>query len=103
VVAAAAWMLGGGHGALSALLGGCVNISACVVFAVLIATGRSNTAAGTVRTMLRAEAGKITVIILQLWFVMTHYRDNVPAAFIAAFVIAVLVSQAAVLAPNRKS
>ena len=82
---------------MSAILGGIVNISAGAVFAVLIALNPSATATGTLRTMLRAEAGKITVIVLQLWLVLTNYRDVVHAAFFSAFVVTVLVSQAAIL------
>jgi ATP synthase protein I len=94
-VVAGVWA--GWHGALSAVLGGVVNIAAGAVFAVLIALNPSATATGTVRTMLRAEAGKITVIVLQLWLVLTNYRDVVHAAFFSAFVVTVLVSQAAIL------
>jgi len=64
---------------------------------VLVALGRSESALGTVRTMLRAEAGKITMIVLQLWLILTTYRDVVHAAFFSAFVVTVLVSQAAIL------
>lgn len=97
LVAAVAAVWAGGQGALSAALGGVVNISAGAVFAVLVALGRPDSAVGTVRTMLRAEAGKITVIVLQLWLVLTTYRDVVHAAFFSAFVVTVLVSQAAIL------
>ena len=96
-VALVAGVWAGAHGALSAVLGGLVNISAGVVFAVLIAVNPSATAAGTLRTMLRAEAGKIIVIVLGLWLVLTTYGDVVHAAFFSAFVITVLVSQAAIL------
>ena len=91
-----AWWAGW-HGALSAFLGGIVNVSAGGVFALLVRLGRPGTAAATVRTMIRADAAKITVIVLQLWLVMTHYPDIVPGAFIAAFVLTVLVAQAAIL------
>jgi ATP synthase protein I len=94
-VVAGAWA--GWHGALSAVLGGVINIAAGTVFAVLLALNPSATAMGTVRTMLRAEAGKITVIVLQLWFVLANYNDVVHAAFFSAFVVTVLVSQAAIL------
>ena len=96
-LAAVAGVWAGWHGALSAVLGGLVNIAAGVVFTVLIALNPSTTALGTVRTMLRAEAGKIAVIVLQLWLVLTTYRDVVHAAFFSAFVLTVLVSQAAIL------
>jgi ATP synthase protein I len=85
-------------GALSALLGGVLVISAGVVYAVVIrmsSTGES-TAGGTVRTMIRAEAAKITMIVIQLWLVLTTYRDVEPAPLFLAFVVTVLVSTAAI-------
>jgi ATP synthase protein I len=102
LLASAAVAGGGGwwagwQGALSAFLGGIVNVSAGVVFAMLVRLGRAETAAATVRTMIRAEAAKTTLIVLQLWLVLTSYSDIVPGAFIAAFVLAVAVSQAAIL------
>jgi F0F1-type ATP synthase assembly protein I len=87
----------GWHGVLSASLGGIVNISAGVVFAMLVRLGRPGTAAATVRTMIRADAAKITVIVLQLWLVLTNYPDLVPGVFIAAFVLTVFVAHAAIL------
>ena len=81
----------GGHGALSAVLGGVVNMTAGVVFAVVVAVSRPASAGGTVVTMFRAEASKILVIVLQLWLVLTGYKDVVLGAFFAAFVITVLL------------
>ena len=37
------------------------------------------------------------LMIFLLWLVLTAYREVVPAAFIAAFIVSVLVSQAALL------
>jgi len=85
------------HGALSALLGGLVNITAGVVYAVVVGLRRAPTAGDTVRTMIRAEAAKITLIVLQLWLVLTTYRDVVPAALLAAFVVTVVVWTAAIV------
>jgi ATP synthase protein I len=97
VAAGAGGWWAGWQGALSAFLGGMINVSAGVVFAMLVRLGRPQTAAGTLRTMLRAEAAKVAVIVLQLWLVLTGYREVVHGAFIAAFVCTVLVSQAAIL------
>ena len=91
-----AWWAGW-HGFVSALLGSLVNVSAGVVFAMLVSHGRATTAGGALRTMLRAEAAKTTVIVLQLWLVLGGYRELVAEAFFAAFVATVLVSQAAIL------
>ena len=97
LIAVIAGWWAGWHGALSALLGGLINIVAGVVFAVVIALDRAPSAVATVRTALRAEAAKIAVIVLQLWLILTTYRDVVHVAFFSAFVITVLVSQAAIL------
>lgn len=96
-IAAIAGWWAGLHGALSALLGGLVNITAGVVYAVVVALRRAPTAGDTVRTMIRAEAAKITLIVLQLWLVLTTYRDVVPAALLAAFVVTVVVWTAAIV------
>ena len=96
-IAAIAGWWAGLHGALSALLGGLVNITAGVVYAVVVGLGRGPTAGDTVRTMIRAEAAKITLIVLQLWLVLTTYRDVAPAALLAAFVVTVLVWAAAIV------
>jgi ATP synthase protein I len=90
-IAAIGGMVAGVHGALSAVLGGVVNMSAAVVFALVVAVSRPATAGGTVATLVRAEAGKILVIVLQLWLVLTGYKDIVLAAFFAAFVVTVLL------------
>ncbi len=90
-IAVIAGLWAGVHGALSAALGGIVNMSACVVFAVVVAVSRPASAGGTLATVFRAEAAKILVIVLQLWLVLTGYRDIVLAAFFAAFVVTVLL------------
>jgi F0F1-type ATP synthase assembly protein I len=100
-VAVLAGWLAGWHGVVSALLGGLVNVSAGVVFAMLVNIGRPATAAGTLRTMLRAEAAKVIVIVLQIWVLIGTYRQMVYAAFFAAFVVTVLVSPAAALRERR--
>ena len=93
-VAGAVWV--GFHGALSGFLGGVVNISAGIVYGVLVRASPA-TAVGTMRTMLRAEASKITLIVLQLWLILTTYKEIVHAVFFGAFVATVLVTTAAIL------
>ena len=95
----AAWWTGW-QGFISGLLGSLVNVLGGVVFAMLVKIGRTTTAGGTLRTVLRAEAAKITVIVLLLWLVLKGYGEIVHAAFFAAFVAAVLVSQTAPLIRN---
>jgi ATP synthase protein I len=95
VLAAIAWVWAGGHGALSAVLGGVVNVSAGVVYAFVLGIGRPETAGATVMTLFRAEASKILVIVLQLWLVLSTYRDIVVGAFLATFIITVLLFRVA--------
>ena len=92
----------GVHGAVSAVLGGVVNMTACVVFAVVVAISQPATAGGTVVTMFRAEAAKILVIVLQLWLVLTGYKDIVMAVFFAAFVVTVLLFRMALFATDQE-
>jgi ATP synthase protein I len=87
----------GGHGAMSAILGGAVMMVACCVYAALT-TGKKVRSAGEIlRALIRAEAAKIGVIVLQLWVVLTAYEAVVPAVFIGTFIVAVLIYPVALL------
>jgi F0F1-type ATP synthase assembly protein I len=97
IAAAIAGILSGWSGAWSAVLGGEVNVSAGLIFAALTRLGRTSSAAWTLSATIRAEAGKITAIVLQLWLVLVSFPQIVHGAFFAAFVATVLVSQAAIL------
>jgi len=94
-LALVAGLWAGGHGALSAVLGGLVNITAGVVYAVVVLRPKPATAGRTMTTLFRAEGSKILVILAQLWIVLATYRDVVLPAFLAAFVITVLLSSVA--------
>jgi ATP synthase protein I len=96
-IAAVAGAAAGMHGALSAVLGGVVNLAACVVYAVVLGWAKPATPGGTVAALFRAEACKILVIVLQLWLVLTAYRDVVLTAFFAAFLVTVLLFRMALL------
>ena len=96
-IALVAGVVAGVHGAVSAMLGGLVSWAAGVVFALLVSGGRVRTAGETLRILLRAEASKIMLMIFLLWLVLTAYKEVVPVMFFAAFIVSVLVSQAAML------
>ena len=87
----------GWQGAVSAVLGGLISWSAGFLFALLVSSHKVQTAGETLRVMFRAEAGKLAVMVVSLWLVLSCYAELVPVAFFAAFVVAVLVSQAAVI------
>jgi ATP synthase protein I len=96
VVALGAGFFLGGHGAISALLGGSVMMVAGFVYAAMTG-GKVRSAGDALRALIRAEAAKIGVIVLQLWMVLTTYEAVVPAVFIGTFVIAVLIYPIALL------
>ncbi len=96
-IALGAGVAAGMHGAFSAALGGLISWATGLVFALLVSGNRVRTAGETLRILLRAEASKIMLMIFLLWLVMTTYHDVVPVMFFAAFIVTVLVSQAALL------
>jgi len=89
-VALVAGGLAGVHGAVSALLGGLINVAAGFVYATMAASGKVRSAGETLRTLLRAESSKIILIVLQLWLVLTVYDEVVVTAFFSGFIISVL-------------
>ena len=86
----------GSSGAISALLGGMVMMVASCVYAAMTG-GKIRSAGEALRTLIRAEAIKIGVIVLQLGTILTVYDAVVPGVFIGAFVVAVLIYPIALL------
>jgi len=91
VLTLVALLLWGADGALSAALGGAVNLTAGWV-----SQGEARSAGEALVTMLKAEAIKVLLIIAQLWLVLSYYRDIVHLAFFATFVITVGIFAAAI-------
>jgi ATP synthase protein I len=96
VLSLLAALLWGADGALSAVLGGVVNLVAGAAYGWRVTQGEARTAGEALRTMLRAEAIKILLIVVGLWLALAYYRDIVHAAFFATFVITVGVFAAAI-------
>lgn len=90
-LALVAGLWAGVDGALSAALGGLVNICAGLGFAVAAALGRAESAGGTLLAALRAEAVKIGLIVILLWLVLATYKGVMVIAFIGAFAVTVLI------------
>jgi ATP synthase protein I len=97
LVAALVW---GTDGAISAALGGAINIVAGWVYGLWGAQGKARTAGDALRTMLRAEAIKVIIILAGLGLVLANYREIVHVAFFASFVITVGVFAAAIAVPD---
>ena len=86
----------GMNGAISAALGGAVNIVAGGVYGWRAAQGEARTAGEALRTIFRAEAIKVLLIFVGLGLVLSNYKDIVHAAFFASFVVTVAVFAAAI-------
>ena len=87
--------LAGGHAAMSAALGGGISLAAGFAYALLLGLGLGTTEVpsmgSSLRGMFRAEAGKILIIVGGLWLTLSVYREVVPVAFFATFIITVVV------------
>jgi len=83
--------LAGGHGALSAALGGAVSILAGLASAVVASLGRAKSAEGALFSVLRAEAVKIGLIVILLWLVLATYSDVAVIVFLGSFAVTVVI------------
>jgi len=84
-------VMAGGHGALSAALGGGVSIIAGLASAVVASAGRAKSAEGALFAVLRAEAVKIGLIVILLWLVLAMYRDVAVLVFVGSFLVTVVI------------
>ena len=98
LLAAIPW---GRHGALSAALGGSVNVAAGLAYGWMVSRRKAGTAGEALRTLFRAEAVKVTAIVLLLWLVLTSYRGIVYPAFFGSFVVTVLIFAAAIAVRDK--
>ena len=88
---AVAALVAGMHGALSALAGGLISITAGVAAALVASMGSKTSAGGVVMGALRAEVVKIGLAVLLLWLVLVNYGEAVAGALIATFVVTLLI------------
>lgn len=91
VFAAIGGMWAGGHGAVSGALGGMINLVANFVYALMGGIVQPATAAGALFLILRAEAFKVGLVLIQLVLVLLAYRDLASGPFIAAFITTALM------------
>ena len=96
-------ILWGMHAAISAALGGAVNIVAGCAFAWMVSRSKPGGTAGqALRAVFRAEAVKIMLILVQLPLVLGNYREIVHGAFFTSFVITVAVFAMAIAVPDAE-
>jgi ATP synthase protein I len=91
----------GQHGAYSALMGGLINVLAGAVFGWVATRSRKRTAGEALLAMMRAEASKVALIVLQLWLVLVHYKQLVLVPFFGTFILTVIFFSMAILVRDR--
>jgi ATP synthase protein I len=96
-LAVVAGLIWGMHGAISAALGGLVNVAAGWAYGWLVTRRTRQSAGQALATMFRAEAVKVALIVALIWLSIANYREMVVASFLIAFVITVLVSATAIV------
>ena len=85
-----AW-LAGEHGAISAALGGSIGIIAGLAFVALAARSKPQSAGEALYAALRAEAVKVTLMVVLLWAVLATYKNVVAIGLVGAFIASALV------------
>jgi ATP synthase protein I len=97
ISAAVAGLLGGMHAAISAALGGALIIVANIAYACTVSLSAPRTAGATIRTLLRAEAVKVALVVLGLWLAFTGYREVVALPLVCTLIVTVLLWPVALL------
>ena len=103
VASIAAWFAGV-HGAISALLGGLISITAGLVFVFLAAKSaeeKGKSAGEVLFAALKAEAAKLFLAGLLLWLVLALYRDVVVVGLLGSFVVSILIFSFALFAGDE--
>lgn len=98
LLAAIPW---GKDGAVSAALGGGINVAAGSAYAWIVSRRKARTAGEALRTMLRAEAVKVLLIIALLWLAMARYHSIVHGVFLGSFAVTVGIFAAAIAVKDR--
>jgi F0F1-type ATP synthase assembly protein I len=100
VFAAAGGWWAGRDGAVSGALGAAVNLIANFVYALMGGIVRPATAAGALFLVIRAEAFKVALVLVQLLLVLVLYRDLASGPFIVAFIVTALMFSFALVVRN---
>ena len=101
IVALCTWPIAGVEGAISAVLGGLINVVAGFVYFAIASMGQVKTAGATVRKLVRAEAGKIIVIVVTLSVVLKTLAWVIFMPLFIAFAITALLPGVALLVPDE--
>jgi ATP synthase protein I len=103
IASIAAWFAGL-HGAISAALGGLVGIASGLVFVQMAARStesKGRSAGEVIFAALKAEAAKLLLAMVLLWFVLAFYQEVVVVALIGSFVVSILIFSTALFAGDK--
>jgi ATP synthase protein I len=89
--AAAAALIAGEHGAISATVGGAVSIAAGMASALVALAGRAKSAGGVLVGALRAEAVKIGLALVLLGLVLSNYAQVAVGALLGTFIVTMVI------------
>ena len=92
--------LWGIHGAVSTALGGLVNVTAGLAYGWIVSRSKGRSAGEVLQAMFRGWSAKIILIVMQIWLVLSQYKDIVHAGFFFAFVVTVGVFAMAFAVPD---
>ncbi len=81
----------GTPGAVSAALGGAINILAGLVLFAIASLGRRKTAGEVVLRAIKAEGSKVVFVVIALWMSMAQFKGLVHVPFIATFCLTALL------------
>jgi len=95
-------LLWGRDGALSAALGGAINLAAGWVYGWRVSLGEARTAGEALATMFRAWGIKLLLIVVGLVTVLSIYKGIVHAAFFITFALTVGLFAAAIAVDETK-
>ncbi len=103
MLAALAGLLAGGHGAVSAALGGAVSLGAGWASSRVATSGKAQRDAGGILvSALKAEGVKLGVIAILLWLVLALYADVAVPVFLGSFVVTALIFSMAFFVSDKE-
>jgi ATP synthase protein I len=88
-------------GAISAALGGTINLTAGAVFGCFASRAGKRSVGVTLVALFRAEASKVALIVILLWLVLSVYKQVALAAFFGTFFVTALLFSAAMFVRDR--
>jgi len=76
-------------------------VAAGSAYAWIVSRRKARTAGEALRTMFRAEAVKVLLVVGLLWLSMAKYRSIVPGVFLGSFAVTVAIFAAAIAVRDR--